>query len=73
MFLLASQVLASKTPALLDFHKDLVSLEAASKVHIISICWIEVNALVHLKNNGFLFVDTIEIFGRRDASHNQRF
>lgn len=35
MGFLVSQVLASKSPGLLDFHEDLVSLEAASKVLIL--------------------------------------
>lgn len=35
MGFLVLQVLASKSPGLLDFHEDLVSLEAASKVLIL--------------------------------------
>ena len=34
---LVPQVLASKSPALLDFHEDLRSLEAASKVNMLSL------------------------------------
>lgn len=59
----AEQVLAAKTPALLDFHLDLVSLELASKV---SICFQCICILVVLL---FLFTlgshcnaDTIEVF-----------
>lgn len=37
MTCLVLQVLASKSPSLLDFHEDLISLEAASKVNMISL------------------------------------
>lgn len=40
------QVLASKSPTLLDFHVDLVSLEAASKVSIITIIFSSSGCLI---------------------------
>lgn len=71
------QVLAEKLPELLDFPKDLVSLEASTKV----LCFLFfISPLILVgKVNFYTFganelnfnydVGTIEIFGRGNASH----
>lgn len=68
-------MLADKLPEVLDFSKDLASLEPASKVFLF------VFGENHLRNFvewHFLteicdfYPDTIEIFGRGNAGHKQR-
>ena len=69
------QVLASKGSDLLDFHKDLGSLESASKVclcgfvlYLSSIPWLSLAQSFDF----FVDSDTIEVAGGGNASYYQR-
>jgi len=69
-------VLAEKLPELLDFSKDLVNLEGATKVSLfILLLYHMVPVYSHLDFGVcrvtimHFHTDTIEIFGRRNASY----
>lgn len=69
-------MLAEKLPELLDFPKDLVSLEASTKVSLFILrLYQKVRVYSHFDfgvcrvTNKFLRTATIEISGRRNASY----
>jgi hypothetical protein len=69
-------VLSEKLPALLDFHKDLVNLEASTKVSsFILLLYHMIPVYSHLDfgvcrvTSMYFHTDTIEIFGGRNASY----
>lgn len=65
------QVLASKSSHLLNFHDDFTSLEAAAKV-LICLPSIALQTFDPHVAKSSVYTDTIEVLGRRNASHCQR-